>query len=503
MFNLVLLDDEEFIIRSLSHILNWEKCGFKVIATFTNPVRAMEYVKSNHVDAIILDISMPLMNGIEFIKQLNKFKPDIKKVLLSAHSDFEYARQAIEYGAFLYILKPISVSRMEEIASKLYSELEKEKNKQHGQLYIDSISIRKSINAYMHENISDAEFLSEVAAFGIDSNTKFMNVKLKLADLEHYLANIFSYGIERLYNAVCQLLNKKKFNFILLKTNIDEMQLLFYGNMNLGEFVDGVFEECNNLLSNAFECLNLYITIQYNGIIKDYTKFKLNPDVKLAETAAMLMTSTSASSKKKIAENNKSILMMAKKAPSTELFYYDFIERVVIAYLNRTTVNEIEELFLNALNSLPKDICEFENLISEFNMFFTVEQENAQTHELIDFVKSYIDSHYSESITLSSIAEQVGRNSSYLSRCFKNKTGEKLISYLNNVRIQKAMEMLANSDKKISVIANEVGFNDVNNFHRVFKERMGISPQQFRKNLNNDLQSIQHSIDDCAIKEGE
>jgi two-component system, response regulator YesN len=106
MFNLLIVDDEPFIVEGLA-ALNWETVGINQVFKATSGKDAIKSIEENQVDIVITDIKMPDITGIELIKQ-NELGRNKKCILLSGYADFEYAKQAIKYDAFEYLLKPAS-----------------------------------------------------------------------------------------------------------------------------------------------------------------------------------------------------------------------------------------------------------------------------------------------------------------------------------------------------------------------------------------------------------
>ena len=102
------------------------------------------------------------------------------------------------------------------------------------------------------------------------------------------------------------------------------------------------------------------------------------------------------------------------------------------------------------------------------------------SQNLFQQIEQYIHFHYAKHLSLESIAEEFSLSSNYLSRSFKKKTGSGITDYINNVRIQKAKELLENPEIKIFHIAAQVGYSDEKYFSRVFKKTVGMSPLQYR-----------------------
>lgn len=105
--------------------------------------------------------------------------------------------------------------------------------------------------------------------------------------------------------------------------------------------------------------------------------------------------------------------------------------------------------------------------------------------QMDDFQKflSYMEEHYNENITLEFAAEQVNFSPSHFSKMFKKMTGINFITYLNMLRVEKAMEQLKNTSKKVTDIGLNCGFNNIRTFNRVFKEITGYTPREFSQRM--------------------
>lgn len=115
--------------------------------------------------------------------------------------------------------------------------------------------------------------------------------------------------------------------------------------------------------------------------------------------------------------------------------------------------------------------------------FLHPERNKKEFKQIIKSACDYIHAHYADDITLTQMAEYTFLSISHFSSLFKRYTGESLITYINQVRVEKAKELLRNSNDKIYAIAEKVGFSSQPYFIRVFKNVMGISPNEYRKSL--------------------
>ncbi len=110
------------------------------------------------------------------------------------------------------------------------------------------------------------------------------------------------------------------------------------------------------------------------------------------------------------------------------------------------------------------------------------EIRNADCEFLTCCIAQYISTHYSEHISLESLAEELEMSKFHLSRLFGEKMGLSFPAYLTHIRLDQAAVLLQNTDHSITEICDEVGFNSLRSFFRVFRERYGMTPKEYRRN---------------------
>jgi len=123
MFKLLIVEDEDEIRNSLANYFPWNQIGYEVAASFPNGKQAFEYILQNQVDAVLSDVKMPVMDGIELAKAISERNLPVKIVFLSAFQDFDYLQQSMVYGARNYILKPTKYDDLVAVFTKLTTEL--------------------------------------------------------------------------------------------------------------------------------------------------------------------------------------------------------------------------------------------------------------------------------------------------------------------------------------------------------------------------------------------
>ncbi|MBS4210942.1 MULTISPECIES: response regulator transcription factor [Neobacillus] len=124
MYQLVIADDEYEIRHGLVNYFPWNELGFEVIGEAANGKEALELVSEGNADVLLCDIQMPIMTGIEVIKEMHEQKSPVLTVFLSGYQEFHYAQSAIKYGVKNYILKPTNFSEITEAFSQIKKELD-------------------------------------------------------------------------------------------------------------------------------------------------------------------------------------------------------------------------------------------------------------------------------------------------------------------------------------------------------------------------------------------
>lgn len=165
MYTIVLVDDESEIRNGLANFFPWSTIGCEVVYKATNGLDAYNYLKTNAVDIVLSDIIMDDMTGLELAKKIQKEKINTKVVLMSAYEEFEYAKQAIQYGVRMYVKKAMHFDELMSALMELTAELEMEKKTPTPIPYMSyNQKLAEKVKAYIDENYGHAT-LSTAATY--------------------------------------------------------------------------------------------------------------------------------------------------------------------------------------------------------------------------------------------------------------------------------------------------------------------------------------------------
>ncbi|WP_069998316.1 response regulator transcription factor [Cellulosilyticum sp. I15G10I2] len=128
MYKVIVCEDEVMILDNIVKKINQSELGFEVVAKAINGKQAIELIEENLPDVIVSDIKMPLMDGLELIGKVDIKYPYIKKIIISGYAEFEYAKKAMKFNTFDYLLKPVKNDELIQTLIKLKMELDNEFN---------------------------------------------------------------------------------------------------------------------------------------------------------------------------------------------------------------------------------------------------------------------------------------------------------------------------------------------------------------------------------------
>ncbi len=154
MVNIIIADDDISSCRMIAKLLKNEVEEIENVYTAKNGEEVMALIKEHDIDIVISDVRMPVMDGIEMARQIREGSSNICIILISAYTEFEYAREAIRYGVSDYIIKPIDREELERLKKIIYMYSEKAEDNRNFQLFLHENNFRRDVkNALKNHDI--------------------------------------------------------------------------------------------------------------------------------------------------------------------------------------------------------------------------------------------------------------------------------------------------------------------------------------------------------------
>lgn len=502
----VIVEDEIRIRMGLENLVRKISEESEIVACAEDGQEGLEAVLEFHPDLVITDIRMAKMNGLEMLSLLHEKNKLPKTIVISAYSEFEYARQAIRLGVSEYILKPISVTEFtnsfKNIENQIRMEKEKSQNESFQMIMEQELHYGNIINSH-HKQI-----LWDKYQFHVDE--KFCIVPIYFG--EERIKKSVKREFERLwknYESVhVQILEwaQRKMELAFLYNYSDEKQLerwfqnrvatdfakeygrkVCFGWAELSSVAD--LKETYKLVSASME----WNIILGEGVVVSY------PKVTLIQTEPVIYP---IAIEQEMREGL--CLMNVEKMKETEKKFLKYFQRGVIH-----SPKEVKEAFVRFVWSILNIVKEvniicyekFEQpiMLDKIMTAVTLKELGDSLDEVVEMVcecemedrsegnriilrmKNMVHEFYNQGITLDEIAAELQMTPEYLGTQFRKKVGVTYSTYLKQYRIEKAKKMLIGTELKTYEIAQKVGYTDPKYFSKVFKEVTGKLPGDYKK----------------------
>lgn len=207
MYQLIIVEDEDNIRQGLTHLFPWSEISFHVAADFNNGRDALAFLETNQVDAILTDIRLPHIDGIELAHAIYESKRPISVVFLTGYRDFEYAQQAVRYGVRDLLLKPVKYNELirsflaiKERLDTTQQAAEIPPNETHAEGYYDRII--KSAMLYVSNNLRDVMLEDAAVAANLSSGyfSRLFHEKVGMTFSDYCMRARMEYAAELLKN---------------------------------------------------------------------------------------------------------------------------------------------------------------------------------------------------------------------------------------------------------------------------------------------------------------
>ncbi len=172
-YRVFLIDDEPWALVYLEKIVDWGQYGFEIAGMFENSVEGFNRMVAELPDLVFIDIRMPDLDGLEFMKKAVEAGISCRFVVVSGFAEFSYAQEAIRMGVVSdYCLKPIARDKLETLLGKLCEELAEQKKQQESEMVpLAENPVFQELLTYMRAHFQEKLVLKELAKqFHLNAN---------------------------------------------------------------------------------------------------------------------------------------------------------------------------------------------------------------------------------------------------------------------------------------------------------------------------------------------
>ena len=528
----VFLAEDEFIIREgIKNNIDWQAHGYEFCGEASDGELAFPLIQKTRPDILITDIKMPFVDGLALSSLVKKELPETEIIILSGYEEFDYAKEAIQIGVARYLLKPINgETLLQEIDSVAEIILGKQKEKEIREKYqkeMEENSLRDQMDLFQHLVTGDCS-MEELLSVADKLDLKIMApwysiVLLKIQSMKHDYEE-YSGSIVVVDERIAKLAEPE--HVLVFDRALEGRAFLFKADSE-----EELLAYQKEYLGDVKEVLSGYANLRYFGGIG-------TPVNRLREIPASFEDASHAFAHRYLVAEScilDSSLLMQEGAAEQEDFRIsavnpEQIDRAKMQEFLRTgdldeVIYFVDEFFgkldggamksrifrqyitMDAYFSiadflkglgLQKDEIEapdqdssilqdeksaMDYIVRIMNKALVLREKKASSRyeDVVSEVIHYIEDNYAqEELSLNLLASHVNFSPNHLSMIFSQQTGQTLIRYLTDYRMNRAKELLRCSSKKSSVISMEVGYKDPHYFSYLFKKTQGMTPTQYR-----------------------
>lgn len=514
------------------HLIDWNELGMQVVAVAHDGFEALQLIREKTPDIVITDIRMPGYNGVELIRLGKKISSNMNFIIISGYSQFEYAKEAVHYGAIDYLLKPIKRNELFNVLVKLKKRYEENENI--NRAINEGIKLAESnkkavrkqliLNAFYKRNtneFSDIRQVNEKYKYTFKEGW-FDFVMIKISTFNSPEEMIDQFVFDKISQSISFHMEKAVYDFE--SVNIHQGLFAFVVNYNSvnGKDIDEQLKEILNQLylqKNIFNgfhfcigkgepvntitkldesCTSAYYQTQQSlikgsdriisGCNKDHLK---TYPAYFVETASKIEQALSNFNSNQLIGSIRNFALFLHQ--DDKISGYDIIQmtkalmNTIIVALQKNEYGNPTTNYIDNFSNVLENCFTINELIKVFerssldllNKYKA--QKEMEDNRPIREAKKYIQDNLASDITLKDVSEHVGYNTSYFSSMFKKECNMTFSEYLTESRINESKKLLKSSNDTIEAIAHQCGYTDIKTFNKNFKKYVGLKPGQYRK----------------------
>ena len=530
LFKILIADDEPKFRDYLRKAIKWEEYGFEISGEARNGVEALDMASQNMPDIALLDINMPLMDGITLTEKIKVRCKDTAVVLITGHSEFEYARRALQLGVEDYVLKPFRKEELLSTLIKLKVRLQKKREEEEQARDDASFFRERFLNVLIGDEYDarDDETLRILKRFGIDIASAFFTVAAVEIDNMYQLwtdageINLWKFAVSNVLGEMAapdgkHLIFNGPGGRIISVNNFKDEE-------SMRKFNTDSYQKLCNFVKRYFK---FTVTVgigmpaySFKDIRKSYMETVLSLQNKTVEGSggvieyASLLDNNRKPGFYRIELNDKILMALRMneldevRSGLEQVMKYIKENRVSVDYaytiimgLASICLSYITEMGGNIERVLGEGFSPFSeiknktSLEDSFDWLAEIFEKTAESFsegrttraaKIVDSVIDYIKQNYMDSdLSVEKIARNIYLDSSYIRKVFARELDTTVIDFITNIRMQKAKELLNNENLKLADISERVGYSDPGYFSKCFKKHFGISPSEYSVKKNN------------------
>ena len=475
MFRLLIVEDEENSRKGLKATLA-PIPNLEIDTACDGREGCLKAIRWNP-DIIISDIHMPVWDGLVMTEKLCKKGFAGTIYLLTGYAEFEYARKALQYHVEDYILKPVVPSKLRNLIEVKLKDLNKKRNSQNPQLCHllsdeDSVLLTERLAPFCY-----TDYFLAVVYMEREHHLPLEVKETVIEERGHYILTL----PDKHYRGILigftnHMINHGKIDRISSLLEPYEHLTCIYETRQAG-FISNwllAFEQLRSAIPWTITCRSRFLS--YDTYMEQEAG-ELNEDVFFKKDLQRMLCGDDFDGCRKILLKKIGQMQAHACHPS----------HILAAAVSGLVKFDSKQAYLEAVNQMAaaRTMHEIRTCIDSYYETCKGRPASAGYSPLIQKALHVIDKSYKEPISLNSVAEQLNITPQYLSRLFMKEMSRSFVDYLTSYRMERAKNLLQDTNMKINMICVQVGYQDAKYFCTLFKKITGVTPNQYRASSPN------------------
>lgn len=537
MYKVMIVDDETIILSGIKSLVDWEENDCELVATARNGQEALEQVYTMPIDIMLIDLNMPVMDGVTLMGKVHEEYPDIVFIVLTNLEEFELARQAMKFRAVDYLVKSrLEASKLEETLARAKEERENRTQQTvvNAVSYLEQEERKKIISRVLQEVLffsgggQREEYIKILKESGVLKDYGYFYIPFEFSASGGELPEKEERAkrMELVQELVVKTAeNIFKSSYILLDVGSAHAIVLFIWDVYKGQ--GGSWEKNAEMFSRKLTSVVKNVTqteckVFRTEIHKGYDELK-----ECANEYRTLLERYYLGIPDEEYQNNGQTEFepLGLKGIGSEL-YHEIMQRNlkgintlmdnVISRIQNTAHQKSQAVWL--LNELNR---EASTALAKFGVMETSNYERVSSIAVIDNIstrkqvlswlemlrntlddvigngdmpgnplaqkaRKYVVDHIEDCISLQETAEYVGVSAGYLSTIFKREYNQSFVDYVNETKMEYACRLLEEGELMVMEIAYRLGYENAYYFSKVFRKYIGMSPTDYQRRMEDE-----------------
>ncbi len=477
MQTLLIIDEDKRDRQAIRAAVLKSEVPVEMILECDNGATALDIINNQNIDAIFTEIKLTSADGIKMCKDIKNTKDGPQIVVISGSNEFADAIELLRIGVREYLLKPINPKQINEILLQLEEEI---KINDSNQLSNSVINIQQIKQLLDHKKVSVKE--REYILKNNNSNlfqSNYVVCCTSHMEQEHYITENKAY-LGSVEDSEVYILRED----LIKSVTKQEWRRSFIGISqpcsDLVNFVDAYNQAKQARILSYFKEKHI---VNYSGQKQELQPYNLDKE-EITKLVNILGTNKATQVEKKI-QSYLWDCTLRNDINLLENIMGIFLQEVKVLF--RAIVKEDDEDIMNL--SMPLSYSNIKTY--EYALIQWIHKFSAKVEEELGVNKNklkvkeairFIEENYDKDFNMAVVSNHVSMNYTLFSIAFKEHTGTNFVTYLKQIRMNKAKYYLEETDTKIIEISQKIGYENEKHFMKVFKATYGISPTEYRKN---------------------